>query len=216
MIIDNYNTVVLEQVAFPGNIGDSCAESARYAILTQDGKINLAAFVTDKGVIRHPTSPWGPEDVSSDQVMPLLAASSVLQPLLANRIVDQIKKAGYKTGNGNYINPGLYATIRRHENRPWLWMSDLAILGQALLFKLPLRWDENKKRLVKNEDVSDYLNYTIFLKHAELKKSMTWPCKLALFLTGKKQVLPAVQKYYSPEPNNSMILDAYNKDFPNV
>ncbi len=82
MIIQNY-VIVMEQnpVGDPGNLGDSCAETSRYAhlkMLLDDYKldVNLNTFVTPLGYIRHPDVPdsWKEKNTSEDQVKPLFLA----------------------------------------------------------------------------------------------------------------------------------------------
>lgn len=216
MKFDNNNLIVLEQCEFPGNIGDSCAETARYQILAAffDHKqvVNLSAFITDKGVIRHPDSPWREDDTSGDQVAPLLAACSVFQPELADKVCGQLIANKYRTGNDKLISPGLAALMRKHKNKSFQWFFDLSIVGQALLFKLPIRWSDDKKRLeLSNDSSADYLNFVNYLAYSLLKEKMTWPCRLAMKLVSKELVLQKVQDYYKPEPNSSWLINLYKE-----
>lgn len=217
MYIDSYQLIVMEQSGFPGGWGDSAAESSRYVILaTINGEkvnINLKQLVTETGVLRHPLSPWRENDTSSDQVVPLLAATSLLQPELASVIIKQIKTAGYKTGNGDLISTGLLENMRRAEKKHFLWISDLAILGQALIFQLPFRWSDSKRFFeLSSGSSSDYLNFTTDLAFAKITNTETIPIKLAkLLIVSKEKILSEVNSYYAAEPNHSMIIEEYTK-----
>lgn len=218
MYIDNYKTIVMEQnpAGSPGNLGDSCAESSRVAtlkfVLKQDSGINLTVFITDNGIIRHPDSPWRENDTSGDQVYPLIAAASLSQPELAKTIVQKLSDAGNKTGNGDRLSPGMYGQIYRAQNKPNLWISDLPVLAQALIFKLPYRWSDSKKTLEKTSGSSgDYLNFVNALAFAKAKNNITWPMKLAMKLINKELVLQKVKDYYQIEPNSKWLIDLYTE-----
>jgi hypothetical protein len=219
----------MEQTPFPGSVGDGCAESSRYVtlceFLNQNSfpQVNLARLVTLAGVVRYPCppSPWAASDTSGDQVAPLIAATSLTQPSLADTIISQIVTNKYCTGNGKLINPGLYANVKRHQGSHVQWLWDLSILGQALIFKLPFAWNPNatwnpKSWLISSSgQTSGYLNWTNALAFARCK-SWTWPCWLATKIIGKTQVMAAVQSYYRPEPNSAWMLNIYEQAFNKI
>jgi hypothetical protein len=216
MVLDNYRFIKMEQCLWPGSTGDSCAETGRYITLSyligEDPEINLFPFMTDKGFLRHPETLWREDDFTSDQMAPFLSAASLTQPLLAGIAVNRIKNAGWKTGNGDYITPGLLASIKRVQNSKIQWIYDLAFLGQALIFKLPIRWSDSKRWFERSEGSSaDYLNFLNGIAFAKAKKKLTWPMKLALKLTGKAKIMSKVEDYYFVEPNSQWILDIYKK-----
>jgi hypothetical protein len=220
MHLDSQGLVVLDQDTFPGNIGDSCAETSRLVTLNSLNNefpwTQLSAFITDKGILRYPTSPWREDDTSSDQVAPLIAACSLTQPQLTNIVIAKIVSAGYKTGNGNIISPGLLTNMKRHQKSCWQSFWDLAILGQALLFKVPVRWSDSKKWFEPSSGSSaDYLNFINGLAFAK-QRNWTWVCSLCVKLVSADTALAAVQSYYKPEPNNSIILDAYAKSIQKI
>lgn len=219
MKFDSYTFIVMEQSGFPGNIGDSAAETGRYmtlsALVHSLPSIDLSPFITDKGVLRHPTSPWREDDTSDDQTSPLLAACSIRQPELANKIIAQIKAARWKTGNGQMIHPSSFAQIKRHQGSWLQGLWDISIVGQALLLKCPYRWSDSKKWFERSSgSSSDYLNFVNFLAYANLKGSFGISCKIATKLIDMGDVLMKVHDYYSIEPNNKMILDLYMKALP--
>lgn len=197
----------------PGRTADSAAETGRYitlkAVIGDTVIINLKPLVTDKEILRHPNCIW--HDAPSDTVAPLLAAASIIDPETEQKILVLIKDN--KTPNGNVISPGLWAERRRIEGKKLLWASDLVILGQALLFKLPYRWSDSKKTFEKTSGSSaDYLNYINYIALAKVKdKKLNLVLKLALKLTGKANILEKIQSYYKPEPNSQWILDLYKK-----
>lgn len=211
MFLDAYNFITMEQTGSPGNIGDSLSETSRYltllGVIGDKTVINLSPFITDKGILRHPLSPWRESDTSSDQVSPLIAAASVSsQFLIEDKVLGFTK---YKTGNGDFITLGLLANKRRAQNKHFLWISDLAILAQALIFKLP--YNIVNYKLVKNNGTSDYLNFVNNLAFAKFKKNETWPLKLAKWLTPKNKILQKIRLYYRPEPNSQWLIDIYEK-----
>lgn len=213
----NYGYIELNQTDRPGSIGDSLAYTSQYITIAYvagklGDKINLFAFVSEKGPLRHPDSPWRENDTSGDQVYPLIAASALTQPVLSYRVIKQIKDAGYRTGNGDKIPPGMYGQIRRAQRKNALWVSDLPIFIQALFFKIPIRWSDSKKWFEKSEgSSSDYLNFINALAFAKAEDNITWPMKLAMKLIPKQKVLEKVKDYFKPEPNVQWLLDLYKE-----
>lgn len=221
MMIDTYGYVIMEQSPLPGGYGDSCAETGRYAVLAYINgtklDIKFNSFVTDIGVLRHPDSPWREDDTSGDQVSPLIAATALIQPVLGYRVIKQIEDAGYKTGNGDLLSPGIYAQMRRAQRKSFLWLSDLALVGQALLLKLPIRWSDSKRWFESTSGSScDYLNLVNNLAFARAMESWTWPCWLATKLISQELALSKAKDYYEPEPNNGMILEQYAEAIPKI
>jgi hypothetical protein len=218
MHLDSNGLVVMDQESFPGNIGDSCCYTSNMVTLQflLNIKItsNLSLFITPSGVIRYPTSPWGPTDTSADQVAPLLAACQLTQPALANQVISQIQSNGWKTGNGNIINPGLLAQLKRCESSILQSVWDLAILGQALIFMLPWAWNSSATLnpttwlVSASTQTSGYLNWINALAFARTKK-WTLPCWLSTKLVSKNKALAAVTSYYKPEPNSAWLLALY-------
>lgn len=208
MIIDKYNTLVMEHCSHPGNIGDSCAETSRYQhllnILGEFGpKLDLNAFVTESGFVRHPTAPekddngdsWRETDFSGDQALPLfLAADNQLR----SKLFYSLKKAGWRTGNGDLMAPIFLGLVTQKK-----WLVNLCIVGQALLFKLPWRWSDRYNRFEEMKDSSaDYLNFI----HASIYAS-SWARKLVLKSTLKRKVAD----YYAVEQNSEFLIAAYER-----
>lgn len=215
MLLDAYLLISMDE-SFPGSIGDSCAESSRYAVIahvnSKQPKLGLQYLVTDKGLVRHPDSPWREDDTSGDQAFPFIAAADLTQPELAKKVIQQTKDAGYRTGNGDLISPGMYGQIRRAENKSMLWLSDLPLLAQALIFKIPFRWSDSKKAFETTADSSgDYLNFINAIAYAHAKGNITWPMRLAMRLVSKETALAKVKHYYRNEPNSQWVTDEYEK-----
>lgn len=216
MILDNYNFIIMEQnlTTDPGRLADSLAETSRYIVLAfvngQKLDINLHYFVTDKGLLRHPLSPWGVEDTSLDQIYPLIAAAALISPNELRSKIDSFI-SGTKIYNGKIVTPGFKAQLNRSKDNSTPWIDDLALLGQALIFKLPFRWSDNKKWFEwSSGSSSDYLNYVNGLAFAKIKGE-TWPLKLARFIISKDKILGKIHEYYIPEPNVKWLLDEYEK-----
>lgn len=213
MILDEQNYIIMEQSGLPGGYGDSCAETSRYitllAVIDEKVIIDLSGFVTDKGILRHPKSPWREDDTSLDQMYPLLAAASLTEDTkeLRHEIDEYITGNRGRTYNDKILTLGMNAQIDRSRGKPGL---DLALIGQALLFKIPFRWSDSKKKFEKNTDSSDYLNFVNGLAFAHLKHP-TWASKVAKLLTNKDKVLQKIKDYYSPEPNSEWLIKIYEK-----
>lgn len=73
--------IIMQQTAWPGSIGDSCAETSRAIVLDKDG-LSTAAFSTEKGYLRHPSAPegWRESDMSNDQLLPLMLVDASVKP----------------------------------------------------------------------------------------------------------------------------------------
>ena len=214
MILDSYGFINMEQSQAPGSIGDSAAETSRYIVLAfingQKLDINLSYFVTDKGLLRHPLSPWREDDTSLDQMYPLVAAAALISSDELRVKIDSFI-SGTKTYNGKIVTLGFKAQLNRSKDNSIPWIDDLALLGQALLFKIPIRWSDSKKRPeLMSSSSSDYLNYVSGLAFAKIK-GLTWPLKLARLLISKEQIMDKVEQYYAPEPNVRWLLDEYKK-----
>jgi hypothetical protein len=224
MKLDSLGLIEMEQTGAPGCYGDSCAESGRYVTLcmllggTSVPQINLDQLVTPAGVVRYPCppAPWGPSDTSSDQVSPLIAALSCTQSGMLPTVLNQIALNGYKTGNGDLIEIGLYANMKRAQGSWCQSLWDMAILGQAVILALPIAWNPNAAMnpltwiISSKNQTSGYLNWFNALAFARQKK-WTLPCWLATKIISSKKTLKNVASYYQPEPNNSLILGLYTE-----
>ncbi len=214
MRIDQYLTLVMEQCGYPGNIGDSCAETSRYVHLQcLNGLIpslNLKQFITPLGYIRHPDAPaqdannqsWRESDFSSDQGLPLLLALQKTRSIKSEDMRDWFRDHGWKTGNGDFVSPSFLAVIKR-----WQWLLNLCILVQGILFRLPYRWSESENKFEEmKESSADYLNYIHLANYV--------PKSLRLISAETLKI--KVREYYKPEPNSDFIIDLYDKVIDNL
>jgi hypothetical protein len=213
MILVN-GMIQLEQTGPPGNIGDSAAESGRLSTLRTflkqpNSDIKLDNFVqADGAVIRHPDSPWGASDTSSDQVIPLLP---MLDKSTQSLVIRRIRNDGYRTGNSQLISPLLYAQLKRAEGSRLQLVWDLAILLQALLFYSPIRWNDATGSLTSSAgSTADYLNWLNTILFSKMKNP-TPTSKLAKKLVPNSKILAAVSSYYAPEPDSAWLIDLYKK-----
>ena len=203
--------VVLDQCGFPGNIGDSCAETSRLYVLkrfvtgqVENEKEILSQFITPKGIIRHPDSPWKEDDTSSDQVLPfVVAATKWTEPIPGCLFFS-------RTGNGDLVTPNLLAVQKRALGKS-SWFYDLSILGQSFIFKIPFRWNDEKKWFESSKDSScDYLNFVMALIQSNESNSITWPIRSAIKRTSKDLVLNKIKQYYLKEPNSENLVSLYS------
>lgn len=186
----------------PGRTGDSAAESARYLHLKMIlGNyildVNLNQFITSIGYVRHPDSPWRENDMSGDQLLPLYLAFKRYDPVRTSELEARVRSAGYRTGNGNLVSPAFFSCLKDSK----LLMS-ICTLGQALLFKLPYRWNDETKRLEKMKNSSaDYLNF--------IHVAVYCP-KLIRKSVSKEMLRKKVSEYYEPEPN-AFVIELYDQ-----
>jgi hypothetical protein len=212
--LDSSGFIVLEQEGFPGNIGDSCAETSRYVTLKtvfgQAPKINLRGFMTPQGLIRYPTGPWGPSDTSDDQLCPFIGASAIVDPDLCTVTIRDTQDNWGRAGNNQFIHPTSFGQIARAKKSWAIHLLDFFILCQALIFLIPIRWDDGQKKFVSSSDsYSDYLNFANYIAFAYTQKSLTWWCRLAMKIIPQERVMENVVNYYKPEPNVQWLLDVY-------
>lgn len=202
MKIDGLGCLITEGPA-PGCYGDSMAETSRLAHLNSILSLDIVGcvdrFRIEKGYCRHPTiaSIW---PCSSDQLIPWYLYLKTKPGFWDNFIVElkqRIKSAGYKTPDGNVAAPILLALLFA----PWLLNSLIA--AQAMLFKVPWRWDDGKKKLVSTSTMScDFLNWF----HCAIY------CKPWILKMVPKETLKAkIRSYYKPEKNVQWLLDLYDR-----
>lgn len=206
---------------WPGTIGDSCAETGRYVHLCrllgiEPNPIDLNAFVTALGFLRHPTAPdkgqlgpdspsWREPDFSADQALPLFLAAKTSLSSVAQLMRTRLKANWYRTGNNKFISPGFLGLLT---GCPWL--INLSTIVQAIFFKFPWRWSDSTHSLEPMEDsAADYLNYIHAAVYAH-----PWSRKLI----SKDVLKQKVREYYNPpknpercEPNHQWILDLYDQ-----
>lgn len=203
--IDEYGCMEMEQVKWPGSIGDSAAESGRYEhlkMLLGDYVhiCNLENFVTPLGYVRHPTAPtdpdWREKDFSSDQSLPLyLAWRKGANFARTNQMERRYRRDLFRTGNGDLLTPGLFAEMYAS------WLRVPLLLGQLALFKFNWRWNDEKNKFEENEESScDYINFIHVAVYAPrwLRRRID-PSKLHA----------KVVHYYAPEPNCADLLALY-------
>lgn len=208
MITDQYKTLVMEHCSFPGNIGDSCAETGRYKHLLDTVEefgleVDLNAFITEEGFVRHPTAPekddhgdsWRETDFSSDQALPLFLGG---KGSITRIVGERIKAAGYKTGNGDFVSPIFFALLTGR-----FWLVDLCIIGQLIAFALPWRWSDQYNRFEEmKESSADYLNFihAAIYAHPWIKK-----------LLPKNKLKQKIRDYYQVEPNSEFLIALYDR-----
>lgn len=177
----------MEQSGWPGNIGDSCAETSRLYILLnwQRPKDLTKLFKTELGWVRHPEAPvgWREDDFSGDQALPLLLA-----------------------GSGNYKlmfkNAGCFAAYVKAYT-----LLEIITFVQAVLFSVPLRWNDGTRSFETGENSSaDYLNFCmcmLVLSRKGFKMSLIKKLVPAERLKGK------IASYYVVEPNSQWLGKLY-------
>lgn len=200
MRIDELGCVEMQQTGWPGNIGDSAAESGRLEhlrmLLGEYVSIsNLDMFVTSLGYVRHPKVPpeWAEKDFSSDQALPLYLAWR--RSGNYSRSEEMRRRLKYKTGNGDLLSPGLFAEMHAE------WLRVPLLLTQLAIFKFPYRWNDERRSFERTKNSSaDYINFIHVAVYAP-----KWLRKLI----SPKTLMDKVMDYYEPEPQSAMIKNLY-------
>ena len=221
MKIDSYGCMIMEEVEDPGNVGDSCAETSRFAILCgfvdYDGsllkKIRLSSFTSDTGFLRHPNAPDGPprskdswreSDASSDQVLPLRMAASIGERTWLASMIDLRIQKDHKVNPTTYAAPALIALCYGFLN-----VFQLMMVIQALIFKIPFRWDDSVGGFRSSKGSSaDYLNFFISMAFLHLTKHR-WGNSVVKKLVAKETIIEMIRHYYRYEPNSSWLIEMY-------
>lgn len=220
MKFDDRGYLISETSDFPGSHGDSCANTMRFfyliTYLIDPSEVEMVAVPgpasfrarTALGFVRHPKVEhvWGPEDFSADQALPL----KLLYPM--TKVLDGLRIIGTKT----IAPPGLIALEYR-----MTWLFALVMLCQSLLFHIPIRWDDGKRRLVHDPDHSaDVLNYICGLRYLRLHGYWRTVALCRRIVDGLSPSLHyRVVKYFAPEPESELlnqIIEGYlwHIDFP--
>lgn len=207
MRFDEYGLILSGADSSPADMGDSAAESSRYVHLKQQinetPPIVLSFFRTETGYVRHPSpllpADWRESDFSSDQALPLfLAMRNTRYQLGSDEMYRRIKEAGWRTGNGNLVSPMFYSLLTNSKT-----LLNLTIIAQALIFKIPFRWSDSKRKFETSEDASgDYLNFF----HASLYAS-----KWARWFVSKATLVAKIEHYYRNEPNSADLVNLYKQ-----
>lgn len=188
--------------SFSANRGDSMANTSRCEHLFQilkSSAIALDQFITYKGYVRHPSEhmplDWRETDSPSDQCLPFYIAANTFKK---DEMFARIKKAGWKTGNGDLVSPIFFAVLKDST-----WMLNLALVGQLAIFKLPIRWSDSKHSLELSANSSaDVLNWF----HASCMAS-PWVRKLV----SKDWIKEKITAYFKDEPNSSWLVELYKQ-----
>lgn len=212
MRVDTYRTIVREKDQGPGDLGDSCADTARVAVLTLFPLLDLRVFRTPEGYVRHPDSPWREDDFSSDQAAPLYMAYT-LDPNRYPGFAEEMETrlSTWRTGDGNRLAPGLWALIHHFD-----YLVALITLLQGVLFLFPLRWDDSHRvelkhwwqRIQWGGDEGDYLNWVSYLEYLDMLGYRKWVIACYL-LRSPSRVLKKIQTYYANQPNSDWVVEIY-------
>lgn len=198
MKFDSLGCLVREKYepGHPANLGDSCAETARYELLSGDSCVSLGKFWTSIGFLRHPNSIWREKDTSSDQVLPLVLERTMLPVHLGPRILIP--------GTKTIMSAGLWAAWHKHYR-----LLNMVNIVQGWLFNLSWRIADGGKLERSEGKVQDWLNYLCV--YFWLRDHGHW----ATLNQSKERCMKAVRKYYlegpDQEKNSEWIVELYEK-----
>jgi hypothetical protein len=199
------------QDGVPANLGDSMANTARMIHLAQlhmpsedyRGAVKLLKqFRTEKGYVRHPSPnlpvEWRENDTSSDQMLPWYIITKSVAPELASEMRQRVKASYFRSGNGGIVAPVFFAILIDSKI-----LLNIFLSLQVVLFKVPWRWNDEKKSLEKSEgSTCDYLNWF----HAS-RLASPWVQRLISKETLNKKIL----SYYETEPNSEWLTEVYSE-----
>jgi hypothetical protein len=194
----------------PGAIGDSCFETScdvlanLYLAKNSDVVKKLRHFFTERGTIRHPYSPWREDDQSSDQELPLLVALKIggdhHHALFISKFV---KHRGWKTGNGQFISPGLYAEVMDSQ-----FLRCLFLVIQVLFFWFPFYWNDGKWMKGEWPIGNSWKKSDGYLIWMLIAVQAPFPIRK---LIRKKTLLAKIKAYYSVEPDSDWLISNYEQ-----
>jgi hypothetical protein len=195
---DENGLMISEECSWPGNVGDSCANTARSELLNPQGQ-PMCHFVTGKGFVRYTNLPadWMEDDFSDDQCLPLyMAAPTPIKIAIRTRLP-------YKAGNGNIHAPLTYCIIWGHHR-----LANLLLLAQLFFMtKVKWRWDDGKRSFQPTEgSACDWLNW--FATCVYLKRLGALSFTPPIDLVSQK-----VYTYFQSEPNNKQVLEDFERGF---
>lgn len=217
MKIDEHGCVIMQSVGWPGDIGDSCAETGRYIVLrgSADPQINLMAFVTDIGFIRHPTSPWKEDTFTTDQALYLLMAADLTDRPLRDIVVSKLRRMGWQTAPGKPAHPNLYFLAHR-----WYQLCGLTEIAQMMFNLIPFRWHDGndgteswgafRRRFwrFKSAEGSTVSFMTTLLGCIFLKRvGVRWPLRIL----NKEKYLAKTRAYYANQPNSEWFVAMFER-----
>ena len=210
MKLDEFGCLVRQQNApgDPGAVGDSCFDTADiFHILQQIGDtqyshpIKLDAFIDADGKLqRHPRTAW-PDDISSDQAHMFLIATREFR--LGDFATIQIIKNNYRTSNGDKVSLGLRAEI----NGDTL-LKNLLLIGQIILFWVPVRWCDGNNPTVRLGPIKLNLGYRHHAGDYRLFKHCLADAPIYIRRLVRKSTLKKMSRiYWEPEPNANWLLE---------
>lgn len=193
------------------NYGNAMAETGRYAHLVMWASriylapIDLLGFRDSHSYVEsnspYCSSTWF---VSSDQCIPWYLAVRRSSLWLGPEMEQRIKDSGYETDDGNLITPTFFALLTQSNI-----LLNICIFIQALLFKLPYRWDDGQKKFISTKNATaDYLNWF----HCAL-----YCTKWVRNCVSKDTLMSKITQYYLPtdggrqEPDVEWLLDLYKE-----
>ncbi len=219
MKFDDFGLLVREKPRDPGheiaNLGDSCADSCRWAILSQfigePFRINLWLFQDDNvGYLRHPTlankEGWNNRDVTNDQYVPLMMAACLLDWHIFARMKKDV--GFFIPGTRKITHPAIFAI----KYKQW-WALALMNKIQGWLLTWSFRWSDDehegagfKSSKGKVQDYPTMIATTVFLNKIGYKARLPRPAK---------ECIEALEAYrFNPkdfEPNAEWEIDIYRK-----
>lgn len=208
MRVDELGCLARQQNApgSPGSTGDSCFDTSEaycfYSWVGWSQVLLLSRFIdSNQKLQRHPNTFW-PDTISSDQAHAFLLASR--GHYYRDFAVNQIVQNGFRTSNGNLVSVGLYAEIMG-----WKWLTILSVLGQMILFWVPVRWNDGNVKSYRERvqfgfrhHCGDYRLFKLSLRNCPL---------VVRRLVSKKTLKKMTRYYWEPEPNVQWLIDLDDK-----
>ncbi len=108
----------------------------------------------------------------------------------------------WKVNPTTYASWGLIAACHG-----WIHLFQLFLIAQALIFKIPIRWDDSAKGFRSTEGSSaDYLNFFHSCAWLHLIKR-GWCLPIIRWLCPPERILAMIRHYYRNEPHSEFIVE---------
>lgn len=192
-----------------GNLGDSCAETARaYVLGHREPSVNFMRFKgPTTGFVRHPklseVHGWDEQDFTGDQFVALWLAFYLEHGAPPPYPIVDVRL--WKVpATDKWLTPAAWALVRGHYR-----LLNLCNIVQGWLFNFSHRWNDEGHLEPSAGKVQDWLNYICI--YVLLRNSSKW----ATLNQDVIRCIDAVETYYlrgdDKEPNSQWIVDLYKK-----
>lgn len=151
-------------------------------------QLSISQFIIDGKLQRHPQTNFM-NDISSDQAHMFSLATGM-------------RPSDIRTSNGDIVSLGFLAFILNMK-----WLSNLCLLGQIILFWVPLRWCDGNNPTVRFGPIKLNIGYRHHCGDYRLfKQCLYYSPWIIRRLVSKKTLKKMTRYYWEPEPNSGWLI----------